>query len=98
MGSLLGPIGIDWTYSIYLRPLGSATGGRPTTALRAILFDNDRKKSSATRETCEARADFKIVARAVKGGADQRKPYDGLRNSFVRRTLLSKNYKGIADF
>ena len=25
MGSLLGPIGNDWTYLIYLRPLGSAT-------------------------------------------------------------------------
>jgi hypothetical protein len=66
MGSLLGPIGIDWTYSIYLRPLGSATGGRPTTALRAILFENDREKSSTATKTCDARTDFKIVVRAVK--------------------------------
>jgi len=40
---------------------GQPLGGRPTSALGAILCDNDRKKASMTVKTCDAYAISKLL-------------------------------------
>jgi len=52
---------------------GQPLGGRPATALRAILFDNISKKSSAIDAARRSHANFKFGGRRAIDGSDRPK-------------------------